>query len=159
MIIKGHITKTDGKFATVMAEQGEIYDDVLLLYTYGSQSKVKPSDSTLVLLLGCSNSKSNLFGIPYDILTQLELEEGDSEVRNRVSGNGFKAGLDKNDVTGDVDCDKTINATSYKVDNVQVVGSQQPSITNPTGGAIIDAESRVAIASIIAALQAHGLIL
>jgi hypothetical protein len=158
MIIKGYITKTDGIFATVVSYQNEIFDDVLLLYPYGSQSRVKPTESTLILLFGSLGSKTNLFGIPYDIKTQSTLEEGDSEIKNRVSNNGFKAGKSKNTITGDTDCDESFNATYYKVNNIKVVGSQQATIANPAGGVIIDAESRVAIASIITALKAHGLI-
>lgn len=158
MIIKGHITKTDGTYATVTSMYGEVYDDVLLLYPYGSQSKVKPTDTTLVLLFGCNGSKTNLFGIPYEVASQSILEEGDSEVKNRVSNNGFKAGTSKNTIVGDTDCDKSFNALSYKVNNIKVVGSQQPTISNPAGGVVIDAESRVAIASIITALKNHGLI-
>jgi hypothetical protein len=158
MIIKGYITKTDGTYATVVSYQNEIFDDVLLIYPYGSQSHVKPSESTLVLLFGGLGSKTNLFGIPYDVLTQSTLEAGDSEVRNRVSNNGFKAGKSKNNIVGDTDCDKSFNAVSYKVNNIKVVGSQQATIANPAGGIIIDAESRVAITSIITALKAHGLI-
>jgi len=158
MIIKGYITKTDGTIATVVSMQNEVYDDVLLLYPYGFQSRVKPTESTLVLLLGCLGSKSNLFGIPYDVITQSTLQEGDSEIKNRVSNNGFKAGTSKNNITGDTDCDKSFNAVSYKVNNIKVVGSQQPTISNPAGGTIIDAESRVAIASIITTLKNHGLI-
>lgn len=158
MIIKGYITKTNGTTATVVSMQNEVYDDVLLLYPYGFQSRVKPTESTLVLLLGCLGSKSNLFGIPYDVISQSTLEDGDSEIKNRVSNNGFKAGTSKNNITGDVDCDKSFNAVSYKVNNIKVVGSQQPTIANPAGGVIIDAESRVAIASIITTLKNHGLI-
>jgi hypothetical protein len=158
MIIKGYITKTDGTYATVISYQNEIFDDVLLIYPYGSQSKVKPSESTLVLLFGGLGSKTNLFGIPYDILTQSTLEEGDSEIKNRVSSLGFKAGKSKNNIIGDTDCDKSFNAISYKVNNIKVVGSQQATIANPAGGVIIDVESRVAITSIITALKAHGLI-
>lgn len=158
MIIKGYITKTNGTTATVVSMQNEVYDDVLLLYPYGFQSRVKPTESTLVLLLGCLGSKSNLFGIPYDVISQSTLEDGDSEIKNRVSNNGFKAGTSKNNITGDVDCDKSFNAVSYKVNNIKVVGSQQPTVANPAGGVIIDAESRVAIASIITTLKNHGLI-
>lgn len=158
MIIKGYITKTDGTYATVVSMYNEVYDDVLLLYPYGSQSKVKPTDTTLVLLLGCNGSKTNLFGIPYEVATQSILEDGDSELKNRVSKNGFKAGSGKNIVVGDTDCDKSFNALSYKVNNIKVVGSQQATINNPAGGTIIDAESRVAIASIITVLKNHGLI-
>ena len=43
MIYKGYITETDGTYAKVVSLQDEIFDDVLLLYPYGFQSKVKPS--------------------------------------------------------------------------------------------------------------------
>lgn len=157
-IKKGAILETDGTYAKVQSMYGEIYSDVLLLYPYGTQSKVKPSESTLVLLFGSLGSNTNLFGTPYDVMTQSILEEGETEIKNRVSSLGFKAGAEKNNITGDVDCDKSINAVSYKVANIKVVGSQQPTIANPAGGAIIDAESRVAIANIITALKNHGLI-
>ena len=158
MIIKGYITKTDGTYATVVSMYNEVYNDVLLLYPYGSQSKVKPTDTALVLLFGCNGSKTNLFGIPYEIPTQSILEEGDSELKNRVSNNGFKAGSSKNTVVGDTDCDKSFNALSYKVNNIKVVGSQQATISNPAGGTVVDAEARITIASIITALKTHGLI-
>lgn len=40
----------------------------------------------------------------------------------------------------------------------QVVGARQATVTAPTGGATVDAESRTAINALIARLQAHGLI-
>lgn len=158
MIIKGYITETDGTYATVVSFQNQVFDDVLLIYPYGFQSNIKPSEYTLVLLFGGLNSNTNLFGIPYDIITQSTLEAGDSEIKNRVSNNGFKAGASKNTIKGDTDCDKSFNALSYKVNNIKVVGSQQPTIANPAGGVSIDVEARVAIASIITALKNHGLI-
>lgn len=158
MIIKGYITKTDGTYATVSSFQNQIFDDVLLIYPYGFQSRVKPTNSTLVLLFGGLGSKTNLFGIPYDVITQSTLEDGDSEIKNRSSSLGFKAGASKNTITGDTDCDKSINAISYKVGNTKVVGSQQATILNPIGGSTVDAEARSAISNIITALKNHGLI-
>lgn len=38
-----------------------------------------------------------------------------------------------------------------------VVGARQPEIANPSGGTIIDAEARAAVAAVIAALKSHGL--
>ena len=48
--------------------------------------------------------------------------------------------------------------TEYRVNGVKVVGTQGGAITDPVGGATIDAESRTAIGSILSALRAHGLI-
>ncbi len=80
MIYKGYITETDGTYAKVVSLQDEIFDDVLLLYPYGFQSKVKPSESTLVLIFCALGSKTNAFAIPYDILTQSTLEAGEAEM-------------------------------------------------------------------------------
>ena len=44
------------------------------------------------------------------------------------------------------------------VDGVQVVGGRLAAIAGPSGGATVDAESRVAIDQILAALRGHGLI-
>ena len=40
----------------------------------------------------------------------------------------------------------------------RVVGPRQPAVAPPAGGAVIDVESRAALAAILAALRAHGLI-
>lgn len=154
-ICKAYIVETDGIFAKVIASQGEVFDDVLLIFPYGFQSRVKPSDSTLVLLFG---SQTNLFAIPYDIASQTILEEGEAEIRNRVSGLGFKAKQATNEINGETLFDNTCDATAYKVSGMKVVGNQEPTIANPAGGLIIDAESRLAISSIITALKNHGLI-
>lgn len=57
------------------------------------------------------------------------------------------------EITGPVTTD-----TEYRVDGTKVVGAQGGAITDPTGGATIDAEARTAIGSILSALRAHGLI-
>ncbi|HEY0132069.1 MAG TPA: DUF2793 domain-containing protein [Allosphingosinicella sp.] len=44
------------------------------------------------------------------------------------------------------------------VDGVRVVGPRQPGVASPSGGTIIDAEARVAINALTAALMSHGLI-
>ena len=50
-----------------------------------------------------------------------------------------------------------VPAARIVVDGVQVVGSRQQAVPSPSGGTIIDAEARSAIASIIVALKTHGL--
>lgn len=44
------------------------------------------------------------------------------------------------------------------IDGDQVVGPRQSAIATPSGGAVIDAESRAALAAVLTALRAHGLI-
>lgn len=51
-----------------------------------------------------------------------------------------------------------VPATALHIGGIQVVGSQQPAITAPAGGSVIDTQSRLAIGAILNALEAHGLI-
>ncbi len=154
MIYKGYITETDGTYAKVVSLQDEIFDDVLLLYPYGFQSKVKPSESTLVLIFCALGSKTNAFAIPYDILTQSTLEAGEAEIRNRVSGNGFKATETQNEIEGNSLINGTCEANSYKVAGLQVVGSQGVTIANATDLATAISQLNL----LLAAVRTHGLI-
>ena len=49
-------------------------------------------------------------------------------------------------------------AAQILVGGVQVVGARQPAVPSPSGGTIIDAEARSAVAAVIVALKSHGLI-
>lgn len=51
-----------------------------------------------------------------------------------------------------------IEATIIRVGGKQVVGSRQSAVASAAGGAVIDAEARVAINSILATMRTHGLI-
>lgn len=54
--------------------------------------------------------------------------------------------------TGELAC------TGLTVDGDRVVGPRQSGVASPSGGTIIDAEARVAIDALTAALMSHGLI-
>lgn len=47
---------------------------------------------------------------------------------------------------------------SLEVEGKRVVAHRQPAISEPVGGATIDAESRASIAAILSIMRAHGLI-
>ena len=51
-----------------------------------------------------------------------------------------------------------LSATKIVVAGLQVVGARQPAVPSPSGGTIIDAEARGALAAVIVALRSHGLI-
>ncbi len=50
-----------------------------------------------------------------------------------------------------------LSAAMLVVNGKKVVGERQPAVPSPSGGTIIDAEARAAIAAITAALKSHGL--
>ncbi len=51
-----------------------------------------------------------------------------------------------------------ISARSVKIGGVQLVGSRQAAIVNPSGGSSVDTEARLAVTQILSALRIHGLI-
>lgn len=51
-----------------------------------------------------------------------------------------------------------LRAAKLTVGGMQVVGARLAAVTEPTGGTVVDAEARGAIAAILARLRQHGLI-
>lgn len=49
-------------------------------------------------------------------------------------------------------------ASTLRIAGDQVLGARQPAIAAATGGSVVDMEVRVAVAAILGALRAHGLI-
>lgn len=47
---------------------------------------------------------------------------------------------------------------SVEVEGKQVVGSRQPSVSLPAGGAVVDMEARATLSALLVAVRAHGLI-
>lgn len=52
----------------------------------------------------------------------------------------------------------SFNGANYKVNDIQVVGSQQDTISDPSGGATVDTEARATVVEILTAMKTHGLI-
>ena len=53
--------------------------------------------------------------------------------------------------------DGTLPATALLIGGQQVVGPRLPELPSPSGGTVIDAEARSALAAVIATLKSHGL--
>ena len=70
--------------------------------------------------------------------------EGLAQPARYRAGAGWQAGV--------------IVASRIEIDGVQVVGGQAAAIATPAGGATVDDQARAAIAAILDALRAHGLI-
>jgi hypothetical protein len=51
-----------------------------------------------------------------------------------------------------------VRAQEYRVNDQPVVRQRQPAIGDPTGGSVVDSQCRAALASLLAAARAHGLI-
>ncbi|AMK22460.1 MULTISPECIES: DUF2793 domain-containing protein [unclassified Sphingobium] len=54
--------------------------------------------------------------------------------------------------------DSGVRGDGFYIGGARVVGAQAAAITDPSGGATVDAEARSALAAILGALRAHGLI-
>lgn len=52
----------------------------------------------------------------------------------------------------------TVRGSQLSVGGTKVVGAQQAAIADPTGGSVVDVQGRSAVAAMLAALRAHGLI-
>ena len=52
----------------------------------------------------------------------------------------------------------SLRASEIVIGAQKVVGPRQPSVADPAGGTVIDAQGRLAVTQILAALRAHGLI-
>ena len=51
-----------------------------------------------------------------------------------------------------------IRAQELRIDGLTVIRNRQPAISDPSGGPVVDSECRAAVAHILAAIRAHGLI-
>ncbi|HEX8191457.1 MAG TPA: DUF2793 domain-containing protein [Allosphingosinicella sp.] len=60
--------------------------------------------------------------------------------------------------TGSAWSDGELRGSRVAINGQQVVGARQPGVPSPSGGTIIDAEARSALAGVIVALRSHGLI-
>lgn len=51
-----------------------------------------------------------------------------------------------------------VRAESVQIGGQQVVGARSAAIATPSGGSVVDAEARAAVAAVLTALRSHGLI-
>ena len=128
MIIKGFILETSqgGQRAKVKISQGEILDNVLLLHPYGESNNMQSDESSQVLILFANNSKTNAFGIPYNVLLQPTLMLTEKAVGNFKIGNKitFKA-------NGDIEIDGANDFLAQSLKNLNVTADTKITLNAP----------------------------
>ena len=142
-IVKGYITETtdNGIRAKVETFEGEILDDVLMLYPYGTASNIQGDDSSLVLLFKSLGSKTNIFGIPYNVPLQPSLEPSEAAFGNFKKGNKitFKANGDIEVLTSDATLKQVVNELQVDANNKITLSAPEVSIGAATNLALNDA--------------------
>lgn len=109
---------------------------------------------------GGAGTVTNAYGISVAGVTGTSITNKYGIFVNSISG-GTSSNFAIYTGTGAVRFGDVVNiasASGLQVNGTKVVGAQGATISDPTGGATIDAEARTAINTIIDRLQAHGLI-
>jgi hypothetical protein len=91
--------------------------------------------------LACFSEGGWRFALPTDGMSLMDRASG--QLINRRDGQ-WETGL--------------VHARELLVGGQRVVGNRQTPISDPSGGAQVDGECRLAVAQILAAMRAHGLI-
>lgn len=175
----GTITQIFNKYGIVRSQatslDPEDPENVVNLQPYGFNAC--PPIGSQIVIMSVFGHAEHKYGIPFnptDANIQ-KLQAGESIVYNNSgskiylkadgtieitpSGSSITITVADTNIVGNLNVDGNIDTTGvYKVDGVQVVTSQQPPISPPTGGATIDSQARTAINSIITTLTTHGLI-
>lgn len=89
MIQKGFFKRfTDKGRAEVSTINGQILNNVQIVYPYGFYSKATLNTTSEILLFSSLGSKSNLFGIPYNVpIEPTNLQESEVQIKNPTAEN------------------------------------------------------------------------
>lgn len=116
--VKGYITAVNVKTGKVSAKAlgGKTYSNIQLINPYNTNSIPKIAINMCIMIIKSGGSDGAVYGIPFNVVTQFELEsEGDYAVGSVVGKNKiiFKASGD----TVENANTKTINANTYTLSN------------------------------------------
>tara|TARA_R110000868_G_scaffold17344_1_gene76341 strand:+ start:21220 stop:21786 length:567 start_codon:yes stop_codon:yes gene_type:complete len=179
----GTITLIDNTFPIIRVQisiPGSDEIETAVLYNpWGENSHPSIGSPVLVFILNCEFTQK--YALPFNLSDAISIASGEKLI---YTSTGTKIHL-KQDGSIDINAlnDNTtpsinISATTavnitapslsasadvniqgvYKVAETQVVGAQQSTIADPSGGATIDSEARTAIISILTTMKTHGLI-
>jgi len=134
---------------------GQTLADVPHMQNFGFHSSAPTGAKGLLLSRGGEKSAGILVVLEDDDSAP-SLAEGEVAIYNNHGT------VVKLQASGDVLVDGgsvNIQSGDLEIAGTKVVTNQQPPIVPPSGGVIIDAEARAAVASVIITLQTHGLTL
>jgi phage gp45-like len=89
MIQKGFLKRftSEGR-AEVSTVDGQILNNVQIIYPYGYYSKATLNNTSEILLFSSLGSKSNIFGIPYNVpIEPADLLDGELQIKNPIAEN------------------------------------------------------------------------
>lgn len=135
--VKGFITNINGKTVQVQGEDGRLYENVLLISLYGTNSIPKITENIEVLILKSLGSNEVVYALPFNVITQDILpanEKGDYTVGSPVGGNYTQYKQDGNTV--EKANNKTVNANTQINGNVDINGQFSTNNITNLGDAI-----------------------
>ncbi len=145
MITKGFLKRfTSQNRAEVSTVNGQILNNVQILYPYGYYSKAKLNETSEILLLSSLGSKANLFGIPYNVpIEPTDLLDGEVQIKNPAVEDSkitFKQNGDI-EITTNQDLNQMINSLNITATAKVTINAPEIDLADAVGLVLNDSAS------------------
>lgn len=172
LIRLGTITQLFNRYGIIRSQasflDSQAPENIIHLQPYGFNAC--PPVGSQIITMSVYGHAEHKYGIPINATDAniQKLQAGETVIYNQVGTKIYLKADGNIEITPNgssviINSDLLVNGNVdvsevYKVDGTQVVGEQQPAITPPSGGGVVDAQARLAINEIITTMQTHGLI-
>ena len=137
MISKGFLKRfTANNKAEVTTVNGQLLNNVQIIYPYGFYSKAKLNKTSEILLFSSLGSKSNLFGVPYNVPVEpVDLLDGEVQIKNPDSENSkitFKQNGDI-EITTNQDLNEVVNNLNITATTKVIINAPEIDLADAVG--------------------------